>query len=49
VIGSDGSLTGFTGGLALKRWLLAHEDVRLPSEAGPRMIPTNQLGLFDHG
>ena len=25
VIGSDGSLTGFAGGLAAKRWLLAHE------------------------
>ena len=49
VIGSDGSLTGFAGGLALKRWLLAHEHVRLPSEAGPRLVPSNQLGLFDHG
>ncbi|HLT36931.1 MAG TPA: methylated-DNA--[protein]-cysteine S-methyltransferase [Enhygromyxa sp.] len=47
VIGSDGSLTGFAGGLALKRWLLAHEDVRLPSEAGPRLAAQNQLGLFD--
>jgi len=25
VIGSDGSLTGFAGGLAAKRWLLQHE------------------------
>ena len=25
VIGSDGSLTGYGGGLARKRWLLAHE------------------------
>lgn len=25
VIGSDGSLTGFGGGLPLKQWLLAHE------------------------
>ncbi len=25
VIGSDGSLTGFAGGLDTKRWLLAHE------------------------
>lgn len=46
VIGSDGSLTGFTGGLAIKRWLLAHEGVRLPSEAGPRLVPNNQLDLF---
>lgn len=26
VIGSDGSLTGYGGGLARKRWLLAHEQ-----------------------
>ncbi len=26
VIGSDGSLTGYGGGLARKRWLLAHEE-----------------------
>lgn len=26
VIGRDGSLTGFAGGLAAKRWLLAHES-----------------------
>jgi methylated-DNA-[protein]-cysteine S-methyltransferase len=25
VVGSDGSLTGFAGGLRAKRWLLAHE------------------------
>lgn len=25
VIGADGSMTGFAGGLRLKRWLLAHE------------------------
>jgi methylated-DNA-[protein]-cysteine S-methyltransferase len=25
VIGSDGSLTGYGGGLARKRWLLEHE------------------------
>lgn len=30
VIGSDGSLTGFGGGLPLKRALLAHEGVALP-------------------
>lgn len=28
VIGSDGSLTGYGGGLHRKRWLLAHEGVR---------------------
>ena len=26
VIGSDGSLTGFAGGLPVKQWLLAHES-----------------------
>lgn len=31
VIGSDGSLTGFGGGLDRKRWLLRHEGV-LPEE-----------------
>jgi methylated-DNA-[protein]-cysteine S-methyltransferase len=29
VIGSDGSLTGFGGGLDRKRWLLRHEGARL--------------------
>jgi methylated-DNA-[protein]-cysteine S-methyltransferase len=27
VIGADGSLTGFGGGLGIKRWLLEHESV----------------------
>ncbi|MFO7567398.1 MAG: methylated-DNA--[protein]-cysteine S-methyltransferase [Enhygromyxa sp.] len=52
VIGSDGSLTGFSAGLPRKRWLLAHEGVRLPAEAGPSLVAPNQLGLFglaDHG
>lgn len=30
VIGSDGSLTGYAGGLAAKRWLLRHEGVAIP-------------------
>jgi methylated-DNA-[protein]-cysteine S-methyltransferase len=29
VIGSNGSLTGYGGGLARKQWLLAHEGVKL--------------------
>jgi methylated-DNA-[protein]-cysteine S-methyltransferase len=29
VIGSNGSLTGYGGGLSRKRWLLEHEGVRL--------------------
>jgi len=32
VIGSDGSLTGYGGGLERKRWLLAHEGARGASE-----------------
>ena len=31
VIGADGSLTGYGGGLATKRWLLQHEGVDLPA------------------
>lgn len=34
VIGSDGSLTGYAGGLWRKKWLLEHEN------------PSAQLGLF---
>lgn len=33
VIGSDGSLTGYGGGLERKRWLLAHEGARTPRQA----------------
>jgi len=38
VIGADGSLVGYGGGLDRKRWLLAHEGVRLPAER-PRQRP----------
>jgi methylated-DNA-[protein]-cysteine S-methyltransferase len=31
VIGADGALTGYGGGLARKQWLLAHEGI---SDAG---------------
>ena len=31
VIGADGALTGYAGGLERKRWLLAHERARLAS------------------
>jgi methylated-DNA-[protein]-cysteine S-methyltransferase len=34
VIGADGSLTGYGGGIDRKRWLLAHEGV-LPPEQRP--------------
>lgn len=33
VVGADGSLTGYAGGLDRKRWLLAHEE-GAPTEAG---------------
>src|SRR5690606_2131626 len=32
VIGSDGTLTGYAGGLEMKRWLLAHEARTGPGE-----------------
>ena len=35
VIGSDGSLTGYGGGLHRKRWLLVHEGVALQLELTP--------------
>lgn len=34
VIGSDGSLTGYGGGLPRKRWLLAHEGALSPASSG---------------
>lgn len=30
VIGADGSLTGYAGGLSMKQWLLHHEGVHIP-------------------
>jgi methylated-DNA-[protein]-cysteine S-methyltransferase len=36
VIGSDGSLTGYGGGLPRKRWLLEHEGVVLPPAPSSR-------------
>lgn len=33
IIGSDGTLTGYGGGLDRKRWLLAHEGLRLNFDA----------------
>ncbi|AUD01056.1 methylated-DNA--[protein]-cysteine S-methyltransferase [Spirosoma pollinicola] len=37
IIGSDGSLTGYAGGLWRKQWLLEHEGA---------LIKSNQLSLF---
>jgi methylated-DNA-[protein]-cysteine S-methyltransferase len=36
VIGADGSLTGYGGGLDRKRWLLNHEGASFRDQAGPR-------------
>jgi methylated-DNA-[protein]-cysteine S-methyltransferase len=38
VIGADGSLTGYGGGLERKRWLLRHEGVQLRAENLPLLI-----------
>lgn len=40
VIGSDGSLTGFGGGLATKQWLLKHENPALEKQLNPDMFAT---------
>jgi len=37
VIGSNGSLTGYGGGIERKRWLLAHE-CRAGDQRGARLI-----------
>jgi len=36
VIGSDGTLTGFGGGLPIKQWLLEHEGVKSVAQASLR-------------
>ncbi len=41
VIGADGSLTGYAGGLQRKRWLLVHEGV-LGSEESPDKVSTRK-------
>ena len=37
VIGANGALTGYAGGLQRKRWLLTHEGAVF-RDAGPRLI-----------
>ncbi len=39
VIGADGTLTGYAGGLERKRWLLAHETRHLSGGARPEALP----------
>lgn len=52
VIGSDGQLTGFGGGIEAKRWLLELERLGKPPAWAPKAGPRNpatiddQLGLF---
>jgi methylated-DNA-[protein]-cysteine S-methyltransferase len=38
VIGADGSLTGYGGGLPRKRWLLEHEGINLADRAQPDLF-----------
>lgn len=45
IIGSDGSLTGYAGGLWRKQWLLEHEGIRF-GKAVPGVDTTGQLKLF---
>lgn len=45
VIGADGSLTGYGGGVPRKKWLLAHEGVPLRNTEGA----SRQADLFSGG
>lgn len=45
VIGSSGALTGFGGGMAAKRWLLAHEGVRLDEQRDRVALATTKVAL----
>ncbi|MCC6994868.1 MAG: methylated-DNA--[protein]-cysteine S-methyltransferase [Deltaproteobacteria bacterium] len=40
VIGADGTLTGYAGGLERKRWLLAHEARHATRALGPLFAPS---------
>lgn len=53
VVGADGTLTGYAGGLERKRWLLAHEGaprplVRRPRPSG-RAAPAEGAALRERG
>src|SRR5262245_47534296 len=43
VIGADGALTGYGGGIARKQWLLAHEGARTSA------LSTSGTALYVHG
>jgi hypothetical protein len=42
VIGADGSLTGFGGGISRKQWLLAHERDTLATDLAAEARPPRQ-------
>lgn len=43
VIGADGTLTGYAGGLHRKEWLLRHEGVNLDALLSQKKRPTEQV------
>ena len=43
LVGADGALTGYAGGLARKRWLLDHERNALPPRSWDRVAPRPSL------
>jgi methylated-DNA-[protein]-cysteine S-methyltransferase len=43
VIGSTGSLTGFAGGIEVKRWLLEHERQHVPSAEAAASVASRPL------
>ncbi|MEZ0228722.1 MAG: methylated-DNA--[protein]-cysteine S-methyltransferase, partial [Planctomycetota bacterium] len=42
VIGADGSLTGYAGGLERKKWLLEHERASVRGSVGQTLDPAAQ-------
>lgn len=46
VIGADGKLTGFRGGLSMKRWLLEHESNQLGLRPWRPQLRSQQLSLL---
>ncbi len=47
VIGGNGTLTGYAGGLERKAWLLNHEGITFKTNDGRRAGANPQLPLFD--
>jgi methylated-DNA-[protein]-cysteine S-methyltransferase len=41
VIGANGTLTGYGGGLERKRWLLQHEGWREPTQPSPMKVSSS--------